>query len=273
MISLDPTLLDTAPLGLLDGEGVILGSYNPMDFAVRLNPRIHQLLQRPFFSQPDQDTSFEQLEAFSTYLHETIHWWQHIGSNFGLMASLRFPAQTHRTIRDLRQVAQTNGYSKSIELLHEHCDASIAGSSELNRILNYWHDLEAVGQYHLTRIHLPFFWRPHSFPPLDTHFIFYTLPAFMPSPAPSIAICNFFRKQTNGQRPLKLCNQTESHGMILSQLKFAFPPSERRRFSKDKPGSRNCSTFILPPRVSSPLKTANVMACFPGFTVRLFLPS
>jgi hypothetical protein len=32
--------------------------------------------------------NFDGLQAFSTYLHETIHWWQHVGSTIGLLRSL-----------------------------------------------------------------------------------------------------------------------------------------------------------------------------------------
>jgi hypothetical protein len=29
--------------------------------------------------------SWDVAQAFSTYLHETIHWWQHVGTSAGLM--------------------------------------------------------------------------------------------------------------------------------------------------------------------------------------------
>jgi hypothetical protein len=33
------------------------------------------------------------MEAMSTYLHETIHWWQHVGNTAGLFLSLTYPVQ------------------------------------------------------------------------------------------------------------------------------------------------------------------------------------
>ena len=37
----------------------------------------------------------DRAQAFSTLLHETVHWWQHVGSTYGLMLSLTYPTQLH----------------------------------------------------------------------------------------------------------------------------------------------------------------------------------
>ena len=69
------------------GAGASRGSYHPFHFLVSLRPDMHQLLdQHPGdISQTGQE-DFALLDAFSTYFHETIHRWQHIGSTSRVIA-------------------------------------------------------------------------------------------------------------------------------------------------------------------------------------------
>jgi len=57
------------------------GEYMPLAYVLRLSPLIHQtlaaLLQTGIFTS--RKIGLDGAQAFSTYLHETIHWWQHIG--------------------------------------------------------------------------------------------------------------------------------------------------------------------------------------------------
>jgi hypothetical protein len=64
------------------------GLFNPMQFVLRLSPEVHRKIDalQPAIAAGRVD--FEGLRAYSTYVHETIHWWQHIGSTTGLMLSL-----------------------------------------------------------------------------------------------------------------------------------------------------------------------------------------
>ncbi|PSL45448.1 hypothetical protein CLV51_104150 [Chitinophaga niastensis] len=142
MISLNPDLLLTSENAgeLLSG---LKGSYNPMQFVLRLRKDIHLELSKV---QPgansSRDITSTQIQAYSTYLHETIHWWQHVGSNFGLISSLKFPAQGHIINSLLKDVLNTLGPFKSIakfdQLGHQN--------ENVNSIINYWHDIEFAGQ-------------------------------------------------------------------------------------------------------------------------------
>ena len=67
------------------------GLYNSFPIVLRLLPEIHRKLAAlPTGIVTDQQVQFDGFQAFSTYLHETIHWWQRVGSTIGLMLSLSF---------------------------------------------------------------------------------------------------------------------------------------------------------------------------------------
>ncbi len=118
--NLDPVLLDTGRGDLLAETNFNAaldahGRYEGLRFVVRLSPRVHNLIASlPKGIGFRSGLSFEQVQAFSTYLHETIHWWQHIGSTSGFMLSLSFPAQTHANLNHLRQFLEQVGPVKSI---------------------------------------------------------------------------------------------------------------------------------------------------------------
>jgi hypothetical protein len=165
MKRLQVQLLNSEELGLKEGEGNPLGSYNPMKFVLRLRKDIHEALQelvpgvKTIETNPD-----EQQQAFSTYLHETIHWWQHAGSNFGLVSSLRYPSQAHRVWPDLIEIVKTLGCFKSIDLYHDK-QQSTTGSNQpiINRVLNYWYDLEGGGALSFDPTELQIFLQSPSF--------------------------------------------------------------------------------------------------------------
>ena len=119
-LPIDAHLLDTSrgdltPTSFFNASLNEHGRYDGMRCVIRLSPRVHDLVA----SLPDgigfrSDVSWDQVQAFSTYLHETVHWWQHVGSTCGLMLSLSYPAQTHSNINHLRHFAKTIGPRKSI---------------------------------------------------------------------------------------------------------------------------------------------------------------
>jgi len=120
------------------------GLYNPMQFILRLRSDIHKELED---SVNGIDTiglnSWTKIQAFSTYMHETIHWWQHVGSNFGFISSLKYPAQAHIVHSDLKTILNEEGAFKSIlKFDKQHPTSNI----NINKILNYWHDIEFAGQ-------------------------------------------------------------------------------------------------------------------------------
>jgi hypothetical protein len=86
------------------------GLYNPVQCVLRLSPEVHRRLA----ALPDgiasfNEVQFEGLQAFSTYLHETVHWWQHVGSTAGLVLSLSYPAQAHANYPHLKRLLREIG--------------------------------------------------------------------------------------------------------------------------------------------------------------------
>ncbi|MCR8556582.1 hypothetical protein KXD93_02965 [Mucilaginibacter sp. BJC16-A38] len=120
------------------------GVYNPMQFVLRLRKDIqHELNNVIPGIHTSGSLSDNQTQAFSTYLHETIHWWQHVGSNFGFISSLKFPAQAHIVHSDLKSLLNENGAFKSIA---KYDRQQPNNNIHVNKILNYWHDIEFAGQ-------------------------------------------------------------------------------------------------------------------------------
>ena len=127
------------------------GSYSALRFVLRLRPDIHLILDAAGSGvRINKDVSFQEAEAFSIYLHETIHWWQHIGTTTGLMLSLLQPAHFHFNQKRLRLVLEEHGPVKSLKRLHEIIaegnDSARSPEQSLNFVLNNWHDLEFFRQ-------------------------------------------------------------------------------------------------------------------------------
>ncbi|WP_354141860.1 hypothetical protein [Bradyrhizobium sp. RT11b] len=106
-----------------------LGIYTTEHFVLRLSPRVHELLDA-ISSGVDASGELdgETVQAYSTYLHETIHWWQHIGSTSGLILSLTYPAQAHQNVEHLEKVLGLVGPKKSLKRWAE--DAARAGLTD-----------------------------------------------------------------------------------------------------------------------------------------------
>lgn len=92
------------------------GMYETMRFVLRLSPRNHELMEmieaNDFGPGPPPP---EAIQAYSTYIHETIHWWQHVGSTSGLLFSMSYLAQVHSSIEELRDVVATFGPKKPLK--------------------------------------------------------------------------------------------------------------------------------------------------------------
>jgi hypothetical protein len=92
------------------------GEYMPLAFVLRLSPLIHQKLaalpQNGIYSP--REIGLDGAQAFSTYLHETVHWWQHIGSTYGLMSSLSYPARAHGSLKQIKELASLKALRKSV---------------------------------------------------------------------------------------------------------------------------------------------------------------
>ncbi len=98
------------------------GLYNALQVVLRLSPEVH----RKIAAIPNgivRGIDVESLQAYSTYLHETIHWWQHIGSTAGIMRSLSYPAEAHANYGHLKKLLNAVGPKKSILRLSENATA------------------------------------------------------------------------------------------------------------------------------------------------------
>jgi hypothetical protein len=122
----------------------IRGTYNSMQFVVRLREDIHlELKNMDIGIYEGEKLTDLQIQAFSTYLHETIHWWQHVGSFFGMTMSLTFPAQAHLAVTDLKELLKKNQNFKSIKSLNQRMSKTTGeqGDDNVNKILNNWFDI------------------------------------------------------------------------------------------------------------------------------------
>jgi hypothetical protein len=120
------------------------GSYNTLDFVVRLRPDLHRVLESQGGGISMRECeSWDAAQAFSTYLHETIHWWQHAGTTAGLMLSFLQPAHAHMNRKRFEAVLAKRGAVKPLLGLAEKLlDADDEQDESLNYVLNNWHDLE-----------------------------------------------------------------------------------------------------------------------------------
>ena len=121
------------------------GLYNRVQFVLRLSPEIHRKLSDTSLQIIEiEQVTFEQVQAFSTLLHETIHWWQHIGSTAGLMLSLSNPVQSHSNFTHLRTFLHEFGPKKSILKFatgNNAAQGSRAGLRAMNIIVNNYKDV------------------------------------------------------------------------------------------------------------------------------------
>ncbi|WP_282602409.1 hypothetical protein [Paracoccus sp. PARArs4] len=92
------------------------GMYETMRFVLRLSPRNHELMERIESNEFDASAApADLIQAYSTYIHETIHWWQHVGSTSGLLFSLSYLAQCHSSMGELKEVLATIGAKKPLK--------------------------------------------------------------------------------------------------------------------------------------------------------------
>ena len=113
---LDPHLLDpvSAP-GVFNATLNAHGTYTTEHFVLRLSPRVHELVDAMTKRETDGHDTADLMQAYSVYLHETIHWWQHMGSSAGLMLSLAYPAQVYGSMVFLQQFGRGAGCVKPVK--------------------------------------------------------------------------------------------------------------------------------------------------------------
>ncbi|MGA0598830.1 hypothetical protein [Enterovirga sp. CN4-39] len=105
----------TPTTGRFDSVTNAHGLYSTEQFVLRLSPVVHRILAS---HEPGIQTNgalgFEGAKAMSTLLHETIHWWQHIGTTHGLIFSLNYPVRSHATHFHLKELVTRDGFKKSV---------------------------------------------------------------------------------------------------------------------------------------------------------------
>lgn len=122
------------------------GLYNTFQFVLRLSPAVHsKLASMPGGIVNSGVIDLEGIEAFSTYFHETIHWWQHIGSTYGLMMSITYPAQAHANYDHLKGLVARVGFKKSIRSLAESLPSGGLGTPRglANTVINNHFDMDS----------------------------------------------------------------------------------------------------------------------------------
>jgi hypothetical protein len=143
----EPEAETFAPSGEYGATFDALGLYSPSQFVVRLNPKIHELVDALGAGDLESRDPDEVFSAYSTFLHETVHWWQHIGSTSGLIMSLCYPAQWTSTIEPLRAVVHKYGPIKPLKPWAEARlrQGGLAADAELldaNHAVNNFLDIE-----------------------------------------------------------------------------------------------------------------------------------
>ncbi|PXA87399.1 hypothetical protein DMC47_32325 [Nostoc sp. 3335mG] len=114
--SLDPALINpTSDPLVFEATLNAHGTYTTEHFVLRLSPRVHELVEALTNHKTDDYEPEELIQAYSTYLHETVHWWQHMGSTAGLILSLAYPAQIYGSMVFLQAFAREVGGVKPVK--------------------------------------------------------------------------------------------------------------------------------------------------------------
>ena len=127
--------------------------YETTRFVLRLSPRNHELmdiLEANGFKL--DNASSDTIQAYSTYVHETLHWWQHVGSTSGLVYSLSYLAQCHSSLDALREVLATIGPKKPLkrytdQVLLKEGDSAQEKLAKANTAVNNALDVEYYKYY------------------------------------------------------------------------------------------------------------------------------
>lgn len=134
----DSNLLNTEEQETLNYNSSYMGCYNSMQFVIRLREDVRYHLNEEVEITP------EKYRSFSTYLHENIHWWQHIGSNFGFLLNTSYPANAASSFTQLKALLKKGITYKSLLKYDEEYYKKTGKSDipELNILTNNFYDLE-----------------------------------------------------------------------------------------------------------------------------------
>lgn len=125
----------------------VLGTYTTEDFTIRLAYYIHEKLEKLNsgvinYSNIDDET----LQAYSTFLHETVHWRQHIGSISGFILSMVSPSQNFCLNSFLKIILEEIGPVKPLQkYYYDNVKTNTPDDrlfQNLNNTLNNFYDLD-----------------------------------------------------------------------------------------------------------------------------------
>lgn len=121
-----------------------LGLFDPLTFVVRVSPGIQKSLERATNRISAIFWSEEELLSAVVFLHETIHWWQYIGTSLGFTESLSVSVQGSSARRLLQIWSDQYGPRKPTTSAFREI-YSKGTSSERQLLLNInqnWMDVE-----------------------------------------------------------------------------------------------------------------------------------
>lgn len=140
------------------------GLYHPMQFVLRLRYDLHTILEKISGEKGNvEDFDSDSIQAMSTFFHETIHWWQHVGSVSGIILSLCYPAQIHINHVHLKDLLKKMGPMKPLKSLLINTDLSTEEINSINIVINNFYDIEYFKdrvirpQYFTSRVNEPLF--------------------------------------------------------------------------------------------------------------------
>lgn len=141
----DSNLINTKEQDSLNYNSSYRGCYNTLQFVIKLREDVR------FHLNEEEEITPEKFQAFSTYLHENIHWWQHIGSTFGFLLSSSFPSFATSSYDQLKKLIEKDiAYKSLINYEDNYYDEK--GKSdirELNILVNNFYDLEYARRFSL----------------------------------------------------------------------------------------------------------------------------
>jgi hypothetical protein len=130
------------------GGGSVLGIYDPNSMVVNFSPSIEAFIRAA--SEGKQDPSLPlnkaavQLTHYSTYIHETTHWWQFIASTTGFIQTLGSMAQSLLAAIYMRRISPSFPLCKPLiaQVRSDKTAAPQGDWQKLHTLVNSWLDIE-----------------------------------------------------------------------------------------------------------------------------------
>ncbi len=117
------------------------GSFDPLILSVTLTEKIQLGLSL------DDDVTKERLFGWGTYLHENMHWYQCIGTTYGLFRLLSSMAQTHNIFQYSRRINDAILEKPLYQIVVNHPPDNSEFRRNLNIAVNTWMDIEFTNAF------------------------------------------------------------------------------------------------------------------------------